>query len=120
MPAQRPRRVVHLELHTSDLEAACRYYAELCGWLPQEVESGGAAYVALGLAGAVGGGAVECGTDRPLWLPYVEVTEIEAATRRAAELGAAVLLQPREGPLGWRSVVAAPGAAQLAFWQPKR
>jgi hypothetical protein len=30
-----------------------------------------------------------------------------------------VLLEPREGPAGWRSVVAAPAGAELAFWQPK-
>jgi predicted enzyme related to lactoylglutathione lyase len=120
MSALRPKRVVHLELHTGDLATACRFYAELCGWRAEEIVSHGATYVALGLAGALGGGAVECGIDAPLWLPYVEVSEIGAATRRAVELGATVLLQPREGPLGWRSVVAAPSAAQLAFWQPKR
>jgi predicted enzyme related to lactoylglutathione lyase len=41
-------------------------------------------------------------------------------TERARELGAAVLLEPREGPAGWRSVVAAPASGELAFWQPKR
>jgi hypothetical protein len=120
MPPLRPHRVVHLELHTGDLTAACAFYAELCGWRAERVESGAASYVALGLGGGVGGGAVECGVERPLWLPYVEVSGIGAATELAAELGASVLLEPREGPAGWRSVVSAPGAAQLAFWQPKR
>jgi hypothetical protein len=31
-----------------------------------------------------------------------------------------VLLEPREGPAGWRSVVSAPQAGEIAFWQPKR
>ena len=44
-----------------------------------------------------------------------------AAFREAmSRLGAAVLLEPREGPAGWRSVVAAPAAGEIAFWQPKR
>jgi hypothetical protein len=30
-----------------------------------------------------------------------------------------VLLEPREGPAGWRSVVAAPAAGEIALWQPK-
>jgi predicted enzyme related to lactoylglutathione lyase len=55
-----------------------------------------------------------------VWLPYVEVPEIVAATERARRLGATVLLAPREGPAGWRSVVRAPAAGELAFWQPKR
>jgi predicted enzyme related to lactoylglutathione lyase len=50
----------------------------------------------------------------------VEVPDIGAATARAARLGARVLLEPREGPAGWRSVVSVPAGAQLAFWQPKR
>jgi predicted enzyme related to lactoylglutathione lyase len=35
-------------------------------------------------------------------------------------LGARVLLEPREGPAGWRSVIATPAGAELAFWQAKR
>jgi len=62
---------------------------------------------------------VECETPRPLWLPYVEVREIGAATERARELGASVLLEPREGPAGWRSVVTAGAGGEVAFWQPK-
>ena len=34
-------------------------------------------------------------------------------------LGAAVLLEPREGPAGWRSVVAIPAAGEIAFWEAK-
>jgi predicted enzyme related to lactoylglutathione lyase len=63
---------------------------------------------------------VECETERPLWLPYVEVAEIAEATARALRLGASVLLEPREGPVGWRSVVSAPAGGEIAFWQPKR
>src|SRR5207302_6872505 len=72
------------------------------------------------LGRGLGGGIVECSTRHPLWLPYVEVGEIAAATDRARRLGASVLLGPREGPAGWRSVVAAPSGGEIAFWQPKR
>ncbi|MDP9228457.1 MAG: hypothetical protein M3M99_05320, partial [Actinomycetota bacterium] len=77
-------------------------------------------YWGLGLGGEFGGGGVvECDTERPLWLPYVEVAEIADVTETARRLGASVLLEPREGPAGWRSVVAAPAGAEVAFWQPK-
>ena len=68
----------------------------------------------------LGGGVVECSTRRPMWLPYVEVPEIATATERAREQGATVLLEPREGPAGWRSVVAVPAGGELAFWQQKQ
>ena len=56
---------------------------------------------------------------RPVWLPYVEVQEIEAMTERGRALGAAVLLEPREGPAGWRSVLATSDGGEIALWQPK-
>jgi predicted enzyme related to lactoylglutathione lyase len=112
--------VVHLELHTPNLGSACAFYARLLGWRPEPVAAGSRRYHALGLGGGVGGGVVECGTDSPLWLPYVEVESVESGTARARALGARVLLEPREGPLGWRSVLASPDGGEIALWQPKR
>ena len=65
-------------------------------------------------------GIIECQTRRPLWLPYAEVERIGDATERARRLGAAVLLEPREGPSGWRSVVSSPVAGEVALREPKR
>jgi predicted enzyme related to lactoylglutathione lyase len=114
--------VVHLELHTGDLPSACAFYSSLCGWHPERIEAGGGTYWALDDLGSGfgGGGVVECATERPLWLPYVEVSDVEEATRKARRLGASVLLEPREGPAGWRGVVSAPAGGEIAFWQPKR
>ncbi len=110
--------IVHLELHTDDLSSARALYAALCGWRGESIETGHGPYVALEL-GAIGGGMVECATRTPLWLPYVQVPDVAAATQRARRLGASVLLEPREGPAGWRSVVAADTGAEIAFWHPK-
>ena len=60
-----------------------------------------------------------CDTECSLWLPYVEVSDVAGATERACMLGASVLLEPREGPVGWRSVVEVPAGAAIAMWQPK-
>jgi predicted enzyme related to lactoylglutathione lyase len=119
MHLSRPRPVAHLELHTGDRARACAFYAKLLCWRPQLIETGSGSYLALGLGGGFGGGIVECGTARPAWLPYVEVGHIEEFTERARQLGASVLLAPREGPAGWRSVVSAPQCGELAIWQPK-
>lgn len=112
--------VVHLELHTGSMERARAFYAELFGWKEERIEAGPRSYLALELGRGLGGGIVECATERALWLPYVEVAEIRAATDAARASGAAVLLEPREGPTGWRSVVATPAAGEIALWQPKR
>jgi len=112
--------VVHLELHTPNLGRACAFYSGLLGWRPERVTSAGASYHALDLGAGLGGGVVECGTKRALWLPYVEVANVTAETERARGLGARVVLEPREGPFGWRSVVRSPAGGELALWQPKR
>jgi predicted enzyme related to lactoylglutathione lyase len=112
--------VVHLELHTGDEQRALCFYAALCGWRPERIAAGERSYLGLQTGGGIGGGIVECATTRSLWLPYVEVDEIGAATERAQALGAAVALTPREGPAGFRSVVVEPAGGEVALWQPKR
>lgn len=115
-----PRPIVHLELHTGDQVQATAFYARLLGWHPELIKVASGSYLGLGLGGALGGGIVECGAERPSWLPYVEVDQVEEVTERARRLGAAVLLEPREGPAGWRSVVSTPEGGEIAFWQGKR
>jgi predicted enzyme related to lactoylglutathione lyase len=112
--------VVHLELHTNDLTAARAFYSELLNWRTKQIDNRWGTYHALELGNGLDGGIVECGTDRASWLPYVDVGQIEAATARARELGASVLLGPREGPAGWRSVVWTPAGGEIALWQQKR
>ena len=112
--------VVHLELHTGRLPEARDFYADLCGWQVERVQTSCGSYVALGTGGEVGAGVVQCPAARPVWLPYVEVPDVGEMTDRARLLGAAVLLEPREGPAGWRSVVATKAAGEIALWQPKR
>ena len=115
--------LVHLELLTADAASARALYGELCGWRSSVVDTRAGAYLALELGGGrdgLGGGIVESAAARPVWLPYVGVDDIVRATARAEALGASLLLPPREGPTGWRSVVASPAGGAIAFWQQKR
>jgi predicted enzyme related to lactoylglutathione lyase len=112
--------VVHLELHTQDLQGASAFYERLLRWRTERIDIRRGSYHALALGGPLDGGIVECGATRATWLPYVEVEEIEAITERGRALGASVLLEPREGPAGWRSVLATGEGGEIALWQPKR
>jgi predicted enzyme related to lactoylglutathione lyase len=88
MGIRRSRPVVHLELHTGDLTAACEFYAGLCGWRAERIRAGGGSYTALALGGGFGGGGVvECATAQPLWVPYVEVDDV--GRRPSAPAGSA-------------------------------
>ncbi|HTZ65220.1 MAG TPA: VOC family protein [Solirubrobacteraceae bacterium] len=115
-----PGGLVHLELHTSDLSGASTFYDRLLGWRTERLDSRWGTYHGLALGDAIGGGIVECAARRPLWLPYVQVEDVEAVTERGRALGAAMLLEPREGPAGWRSVLASSEGGEIALWQPKR
>ena len=83
---------------------------------------------ALALAAALRGTAQELfrsdphvpGEDAALQPGYVQVDDISSDTSRAIDLGATLLLPPREGVAGWRSVVSTPVGGELAFWQQKR
>ncbi|MGH3012637.1 MAG: VOC family protein [Gaiellaceae bacterium] len=111
--------IVHLELCTGNLPRACSFYTRLFGWRAENVHLGSSTYLALELGERIEGGVAECDLERPLWLPYVEVADLAEATERARALGASVRLEPREGPVGWRSIVEAPAGASIALWQPK-
>jgi hypothetical protein len=111
--------VVHLELHTGDLQAASTFYRGLLGWQSEWIETRAGTYCALETGGGLRAGIAQCGIERPAWLPYVAVRRIDEVTDRARRLGAAVTLEPREGPVGWRSVVSAPNGGEVALWQPK-
>ncbi len=115
-----PRPVVHLELHTGDKAAAAAFYEQLFGWRSELIETPAGDYLALDLGSGPEGGIVECPIGSARWLPYVEVDRVDEVTARAERLGARVILAPREGPGGWRSVVSVPCAGEIALWQPKR
>jgi predicted enzyme related to lactoylglutathione lyase len=85
--------IVHLELHTRNVVRACDFYFEV--------------------------GVVE-GASEPVWLPYVEVADIDDAIRRARVFEAEITLPATEGPAGWRGVVATADTAPIGLWQPKR
>lgn len=111
--------VVHLELRTPNLPRAYAFYAALFGWRAETIHAGPRSYFALDLGQSIQGGVVESDSERPLWLPYVAISEIEEVTERARRLGADITMEPREGPAGWRSQLIAPAGAELGLWEPK-
>jgi predicted enzyme related to lactoylglutathione lyase len=88
-------------------------------WSAETVRAGTGSYLALELGEGIQGGVVEHRRRAAMWLPYVEVIDIAEATARARQLGAAVTLEPREGPAGWRSMLVTPDGGEVSLWQPK-
>lgn len=114
-----PSQIAHLELHTHDFARARAFYSQLLSWRPERIETPWGSYQMLPLGRALEGGIVQCGAWPALWLPYIEVDSIHLSTLQARALGAAVLLGPREGPAGWRSVISTPAGGEIALWEQK-
>jgi len=111
--------VVHLELHTRDRAAASLFYGELLRWSTERIVNRWGSYHRLTLGDRLDGGLTECAVSQACWLPYVEVDDVIATAERARGLGASLLLDPREGPAGWRAVIATPAGGELALWEPR-
>jgi len=114
---------VHVELHTNDLARAKEFYSKLFSWKLQDMPmAGGGSYTMIDVGGGTGGGMMvnQAPGTPPHWMSYVGVDDINAATRKAKDLGAKVVVDVTEvGQYGTMSVITDPTGATLALWQPK-
>lgn len=100
--------------HSENPSKSKAFYESLLGWKPSD----GPACMTM-FAGDKGPFAGLGATDGATagWLPYVQVDDVDTATRSAVKLGAKVLKEKTRGPAGEFSVVRDPGGAALALWQ---
>jgi hypothetical protein len=90
------------------------FYERLFGWKAAEGPAG--MTMLAGEKGPFAGISLKDAGDAG-WLPYAQVDDLDAATKKATELGAAVVKEKTRGPAGEFSVVRDPGGATLALWQ---
>src|SRR5262245_45735920 len=116
-------RFVWYDLITSDVNAAIAFYTDVIGWGTQPFGEG---YVMWTAGGAPGGGVVALHhDDKPTghathWMAHVLADDVDALTKKAASLGAKVLVQPEDIPtVGRFSVIADPQGAVIALFTPK-
>jgi len=97
-------RFVWYELITTDMPAACAFYANVMGWELRDASMPGTAYTLCATAqGTVCGvialpAAGESKAAKPCWIGYVGVDDVEAAATRAIELGGVVEVAPQTVP----------------------
>lgn len=120
-----------IELATSELTRAQRYYERLLDWKPQSMglttRSGAAIHyqcfrlgehVVAGLYEHVAGPQAIAGG--PHWKGYVAVADADASFARALALGARAILPPLELlHYGRLALFADPQAAVVGIWQPR-
>ncbi len=113
-----------IECASADVEATKAHYAKMCGWTYQGMEmgEGGTYWVAsLGdkmIAGIMAKEAIPHDVP-PHWLVYLEVKDIAAAVKDAAETGGKILREPFTVPgVGQIAIVAEPSGAGLGLLEP--
>jgi predicted enzyme related to lactoylglutathione lyase len=113
---------VHIELNTTDVDKAKAFYGKLFDWTLEDVPMGGQTYTMIKPGQAPGGGMMKHPVPGApsAWLAYVLVDDIQAATDKAASLGAKVMQGVTEIPgMGWLSILIDPTGAALGLWQAK-
>jgi predicted enzyme related to lactoylglutathione lyase len=114
---------VHIELNTSDVAKAKKFYGALLDWDLKDMPMGdGTNYTVVNVGEGTGGGMFKNPMPEvpPFWLAYISVPNVEAATKKAESLGAKVHKGKTEVPnMGWFSVLQDPTGAVFALWQAK-
>jgi len=115
-----PEHGVHyLEIITPDIEAARKLYSQAYGWtFEAKVPELGNAYVATLPGGSLCGiRAPMHDKELPIIRTYLRVTDIAAATAKAEELGAMILLGPTELPGHGTIAIYIHGGIEQGLWQ---
>ncbi|WP_412516724.1 VOC family protein [Actinomadura madurae] len=123
--ADEPSARCWVELACEDIEEARHFYGKVFGWdaVERQYLAGGAPYTNWRVGDWSLGGMVKLDDRFPPdftahWIPYFWVTDPVAATEKAVDLGARVLLPPTEVGPGRFSVLIDPTGARLGLFTP--
>ncbi|MCL4768390.1 MAG: VOC family protein [Hyphomicrobiaceae bacterium] len=114
---------VHVELMSSDVAKAKAFYGKLFDWkFSDSTSAGNTPYTMIDVGEGTGGGLMK--NPMPgapsMWIAYVKVDDVKAATATASTLGAGVVKDVTEvGKYGWFSIITDPTGAMLGLWQSK-
>ena len=113
---------VHVELNTGDVAKAKDFYGKLFDWKLEDSDMDGLTYTMVGVGEGTGGGMMKqmMPGAPPAWMPYVDVDDIQAATKKAKSLGANILRDVTPvADMGWLSILSDPTGATIGLWQTK-
>ena len=114
---------VHVELMSTDVGKAKSFYGELFDWNLEDMDMGDMTYTMIKVGEGTGGGLMQnpMPNASSMWMAYVNVDDVKAATLKAKSLGAKVMKEVQEVKgVGAFSIITDPTGAMLGLWQPKR
>lgn len=117
---------VHIELMANDVGKAKNFYGKLFDWKLEDMQIKREAnvpdtYTAIKVGEGTGGGMLK--NPMPgggsVWVPYVNVEDLRAATDKAKSLGAKVHKDSVDIGGGVFSIISDPDGAMLGLWKKK-
>jgi predicted enzyme related to lactoylglutathione lyase len=120
-------RFVWYELTTTDMPAAAAFYAAVVGWSTRDASMPGLPYTVLSAGDAAVCGMMQLPQDarqrgeRPMWLGYIGVDDVDASADRIKRLGGAVHVPPQDVmDVSRFSIVSDPQLATFALFKWRR
>jgi predicted enzyme related to lactoylglutathione lyase len=114
---------VHVELMSTDVGKAKAFYGKLFDWKLEDMDIGDMTYTMIKVGEGTGGGLMKNPMPNAgsMWVAYVNVHDLKAATAKAKSLGATVIEDQVEvNGRGSFSIITDPTGAMLGLWQPKK
>jgi len=114
---------VHVELVSTDVAKVKSFYGKLFKWKLEDVDMGDMIYTLIKAGEGAGGGIMKnpMPDGHSMWIAYVKVGDVKAATRKAKSLGAKVKKDvTKVKGAGSLSIITDPTGAILGLWEPKR
>jgi uncharacterized protein len=113
---------VHVELMSTDVGKAKSFYGKLFDWQLEDMIMPDMTYTIVGVGEGTGGGLMQNPIPGApsMWVPYVLVDDLQAATAKAKSLGATVMKEATEVEgMGTFTIVTDPAGAMLGLWETK-
>jgi predicted enzyme related to lactoylglutathione lyase len=108
---------------STDAGKAKTFYGQLFDWDLKDMDMGNMTYTMIQVGEGTGGGLMKnpMPGGSSLWVPYVLVDDVKAATKKAQSLGATVMKDVAEVPnMGWFSIITDPTGAMFGLWETKK
>jgi predicted enzyme related to lactoylglutathione lyase len=108
---------------SNDVGKAKAFYGKLFDWKLEDMDMGDMTYTMIKVGEGTGGGLMKnpMPNSNSLWVAYVNVDDLKAATARAKSLGGTIMKDQVEVEgAGSFSIITDPTGAMLGLWQPKK
>lgn len=112
-------RFCWMQLQTTGSKKAVDFYSHLFEWEMNQNDEPDHSYIEIDAGEGPVGGIIEVPEQGSGWLPFVQVEDIKASTKKAQFLGAEVLVDSQEiSNGGLYSVIVDPTGAPVGLYQP--